>query len=56
MAKKYTEEDLLMMTEEKVTLKHFFGEMDIDDVTRWYDLQAEADDYLITNFAKSMWI
>lgn len=40
--KKYTDEQLLKMSEDKVLRLFETGKMDDDDCQRWYDLKEEA--------------
>lgn len=56
--KRYTENELLKMSESRMNNLFEAGKMDDDDAQRWYDLREEAD-YLAEEFTRnelSAWV
>lgn len=50
--KRYTENELLKMSESRMNNLFEAGKMDDDDAQRWYDLKEEAD-YLAEEFIRN---
>lgn len=56
--KRYTDDELLKMTEKKMNNLFEAGKMDDDDAQRWHDLRDEVD-YLADEFIRnelSAWV
>lgn len=50
--KRYTDDELLKMSEKKMNNLFETGKMDDDDAQRWHDLKDEAD-YLAEEFIRN---